>query len=109
MAADVVFTADSPWYTNSYSWNGITEYALRDLDEPARGEYQGYVDVLVVDFLLLPDVKAAEVAAGFPGSSAECSPRVRSAQVRQTARTRENGSASCTPRQVRDRRRPGLK
>ena len=62
MAADVVFTAQSPWYTNSRSWNAITEYALRDLDEPARGEYQGYVDVLGVDFTFLPDAKAAELA-----------------------------------------------
>jgi hypothetical protein len=67
MAADVVFTADSPWYTNSYSWHPIMERALRDLDESARGEYERYVNVLGVDFTFLPDAKAVEVARRLSG------------------------------------------
>jgi hypothetical protein len=67
MAADVVFTNESPWYANSSSWNRITAYALRELDASARGEYEEYVDVLGVDFTFLPDAKAAEVALWLSG------------------------------------------
>jgi hypothetical protein len=62
MAADVVFTAESPWYTNSYTWNKITEYAKNRQDEPSQGRYQEYLDVLGIDFTFLPDDKAVEIA-----------------------------------------------
>lgn len=63
MAADVVFTAEDPWYTSSESWYGILEYAMSDLEAPTREEYGRYVSApLGIDFTSLPDDKAAEVA-----------------------------------------------
>jgi hypothetical protein len=62
MAADVVFTTESPWYTNSYTWNKITEYAQNCQDEPSQGHCQEYLDVLGVDFTFLSDDRAVEVA-----------------------------------------------
>jgi hypothetical protein len=59
MAADVVFTAESPWYTNSHTWNRITEYAL---NHQAGDEFHGYLDTLGLDFTFLSDDKAAEIA-----------------------------------------------
>ena len=110
MAADVVFTAESPWYTNSYSWNGITEYALRDLDEPARGEYRGYVDVLGVDFPLLPDAKAAEVARWLSGVIGRMLAAGEiGASEADRAHAEELLRKLHSEIQVRDRRRPGLK
>jgi hypothetical protein len=67
MAADVVFTTESPWYTNSYTWNKITEYAQSRQDEPSQGDCQEYLDVLGVDFTFLPDNKAVEVAKWLSG------------------------------------------
>ena len=67
MAADVVFTAESPWYTNSYTWNKITEYAQNCQAEPARGDFQEYLDVLGVDFTFLSDDQAVEVANWLAG------------------------------------------
>jgi hypothetical protein len=63
MAADVVFAQQSAWYTNSHTWSKITEYALTCADEPAPGDSQEYVDMLGIDFTLMPDDKAAEVAS----------------------------------------------
>jgi hypothetical protein len=67
MAADVVFTAESPWYTNSYTWNKITEYAQNCQDELSQGNCQEYLDVLGVDFTFLPDYKAVDVAKWLSG------------------------------------------
>jgi hypothetical protein len=67
MAADVVFTTESPWYTNSYTWNKITEYAQNCQDELSQGDFQEYLDVLGVDFTFLPDDKAVEVARWLSG------------------------------------------
>jgi len=67
MAADVVFTVESPWYTNSYTWNKITEYAQNCQDELSQGDCQEYLDVLGVDFTSLPDGKAVEVAKWLSG------------------------------------------
>ncbi len=67
MAADVVFTAESPWYTNSYTWNKITEYAQNCQDELSQVDFQEYLDVLGVDFTFLPDDKAVEVAKWLSG------------------------------------------
>lgn len=63
MAADVVFTEESPWYTNSHTWGRITEYALNDAGEPAPCDPQNYLDTLGVDFTFMPDDKAVEVAS----------------------------------------------
>jgi hypothetical protein len=109
MAADVVFTADSPWYTNSYSWNAIMEHALRDLDESARGEYERYVNVLGVDFTFLPDAKAVEVARRLSGV-------IGRMLAKGEIGTSEAGRAHAeqllrklhSEVQVRDRRRQGL-
>ena len=65
MAADVVFTNGGTWYTNSYSWRKITEYALSCVDDPAPGDHNEYLDVIGIDFPLMPDDKAAEVAKWF--------------------------------------------
>jgi hypothetical protein len=63
MAADVVFTAEDPWYTNSGSWHGIVEFAMSGLEAPAREEYRQYaVAPLGIDFTCLPDDKSVEVA-----------------------------------------------
>lgn len=63
MAADVVFTAEDPWYTNSGSWHAILEFARGDPDFPLREEYERYVSApLGIDFTSLPDAKAAKVA-----------------------------------------------
>jgi hypothetical protein len=67
MAADVVFTTESPWYTNSHTWNSITEYALNHQPDSAQADYQEYLDVLGVDFTFMPDDKAAEVAEWLSG------------------------------------------
>lgn len=67
MAADVVFTQESPWYTNSHTWGRITEYALSRADEPAPGGRQDYLDTLGVDFTFMPDDKAVEVASWLSG------------------------------------------
>ena len=66
MAADVVFTAEDPWYTNSSSWHGILEFAMSNLGASARDEYKGYVTApLGIDFPALPDDKSVEVARWF--------------------------------------------
>jgi hypothetical protein len=62
MAADVVFTQESPWYTNSYTWERITEYALNGAGEPVPEDHQNYLDTLGVDFTFMSDSKAVEVA-----------------------------------------------
>jgi hypothetical protein len=67
MAADVVFTEESPWYTNSHTWGRITEYASNRADEPASGDRQDYLDTLGVDFTFMPDDKAVEVASWLSG------------------------------------------
>jgi len=67
MAADVVFTEESPWYTNSHTWGRITEYASTRADEPASGDRQDYLDTLGVDFTFMPDDKAVEVASRLSG------------------------------------------
>lgn len=67
MAADVVFTEESPWYTNSHTWDRITEYALNCVDEPAPGDRRDYLDTLGVDFTFMPDDKAIEVASWLSG------------------------------------------
>ena len=69
MAADVVFTAEDPWYTNSESWYGIVEFAMSDLEAPAREEYRGYVIApLGIDFTCLPDDESVEVARWLSGA-----------------------------------------
>lgn len=69
MAADVVFTAEDPWYTNSESWYGILEFAMSGLEGPAREEYARYaVAPLGIDFTSLPDDKSAEVARWLSGT-----------------------------------------
>jgi hypothetical protein len=68
MAADVVFTAEDPWYTSSESWYTILEFAMSDLQPPAREEYKRYVSApLGIDFTSLPDDKSVEVACWFTG------------------------------------------
>ena len=62
MAADVVFTEQSPWYTNSHTWARITEYASTRAGEPAPDGSHEYLDTLGVDFTFMPDDKAVEVA-----------------------------------------------
>jgi len=63
MAADVVFTAEDPWYTSSESWYEISGFALKELDEPVREEYKRYIGPpLGIDFTSLPDDKSVEVA-----------------------------------------------
>jgi hypothetical protein len=63
MAADVVFTAEGPWYTNSASWFGILEFGMSDLETPVQEEYKRYVSgPLGIDFTTLPDDKSVEVA-----------------------------------------------
>ena len=62
MAADVVFTAESPWYTNSNTWKRITEYAASCQGGPVQEDYHSHLDALGVDFTFLPDSTAAEVA-----------------------------------------------
>src|ERR1700733_1846834 len=62
MAADVVFTEESPWYTNSHTWARITEFAVNRADEPAPGDGEDYLDSLGVDFTSMSDDKAVEVA-----------------------------------------------
>ncbi len=66
MAADVVFTAEDPWYTSSESWYGILEFAMTGLEAPAQEEYKRYVSApLGIDFTSLPDDKSVEVARWF--------------------------------------------
>lgn len=68
MAADVVFTAEDPWYTSSESWHGILEFAMSDLEAPIQEEYKRYVSApLGIDFTSLPDDKSVEVARWFSG------------------------------------------
>jgi hypothetical protein len=68
MAADVVFTAEDPWYTSSESWYGILEFAMSDLEAPTQEEYGRYVSApLGIDFTSLPDDKAVEVARWVSG------------------------------------------
>jgi hypothetical protein len=67
MAADVVFTEESPWYTNSHTWGRITEFAVNRADGPAPGDRQDYLDTLGVDFTFMPDDKAVEVASWLSG------------------------------------------
>jgi len=62
MAADVVFTAESPWYTNSHTWKRITEYEASRAGGPLQEDYHSHLDALGVDFTFLPDSTAAEVA-----------------------------------------------
>jgi hypothetical protein len=63
MAADVVFTAEDPWYTSSESWYGILEFAMDDREAPVQEEYKRYVSApLGIDFTSLPDDKSVEVA-----------------------------------------------
>jgi hypothetical protein len=69
MAADVVFTAEDPWYTNSESWYGIVESAMSGLEAPAREEYRQHVIApLGIDFTSLPDDKSVEVAWWLSGA-----------------------------------------
>jgi hypothetical protein len=68
MAADVVFTAEDPWYTSSESWYGILEFAMSDCGAPVEEEYKQYVSApLGIDFTSLPDDKSVEVARWFFG------------------------------------------
>ena len=67
MAADVVFTEETPWYTNSHTWGRITEFATNCAHEPAPGDRQNYLDTLGVDFTFMPDDKAVEVASWLSG------------------------------------------
>jgi hypothetical protein len=68
MAADVVFTAEEPWYTSSESWYGILEFAMGDLEASVQEEYKRYVSApLGIDFTSLPDAKSVEVAGWFSG------------------------------------------
>jgi hypothetical protein len=68
MAADVVFTAEDPWYTSSESWYRILEFAMSDLEAPFHEEYKRYVSApLGIDFTSLPDDKSVEVARWFSG------------------------------------------
>jgi hypothetical protein len=67
MAADVVFTEESPWYTTSHTWGRITQFAANRADEPALGDRQDYLDALGVDFTFMPDDKAVEVASWLSG------------------------------------------
>lgn len=63
MAADVVFTAEDPWYTSSQSWYGIVEFARSDPEPPFRQEHERYVSASPgIDFPSLPDDKPAAVA-----------------------------------------------
>jgi hypothetical protein len=62
MAADVVFTEGDPWYTNSYSWNQITDHAMEKLKEPLRDEYEWHINVTGIDFTSMPDKKAVEIS-----------------------------------------------
>jgi hypothetical protein len=63
MAADVVFTEEGPWYTNSHTWDRITECALNCADESAPDDRQDYLDALGVDFTFMSASKAVEVAS----------------------------------------------
>jgi len=67
MAVDVVFTEESPWYTNSHTWGRITEYASNSGNEPAPSDRQDYLDALGVDFTFMADDKAVEVASWLSG------------------------------------------
>lgn len=67
MAADVVFTEEGPWYTNSHTWSKITEYAAKRPGGPSRDDYPGHLDALGVDFTFLPDETAAGVAGWLAG------------------------------------------
>src|SRR6202050_3249261 len=68
MAADVVFTAEDPWYTSSQSWYGIVELAMSGLAAHAREEYRQHVIApLGIDFTSLPDDKAVELARWLSG------------------------------------------
>jgi hypothetical protein len=67
MAVDVVFTEESPWYTNSHTWGRITEYASNRAAEPAPRDRQDYLDALGVDFTFMSDDKAVEVASWLSG------------------------------------------
>ena len=68
MAADVVFTAEDPWYTSSESWYGIVEFAMSDLEAPAREAYRRYVIAPPgIDFTSLPDDKSVEAARWLSG------------------------------------------
>jgi hypothetical protein len=68
MAADVVFTAEDPWYTSSESWYGILEFAMSDLEAPLQKEYKQYISApLGIDFTSLSDGKSVEVARWFSG------------------------------------------
>jgi hypothetical protein len=63
MAADVVFTAEGPWYTNSALWYRILDFAMSELETPVQEEYKWYVTgPLGIDFTSLPDDKSVEVA-----------------------------------------------
>jgi hypothetical protein len=69
MAADVVFTAEDPWYTSSESWYEISEFALGGLEGRTREEYEGLVSgPLGIDFTFLSDDKAVEVARWLSGA-----------------------------------------
>jgi hypothetical protein len=67
MAADVVFTNESPWYTNSHTWGRITEFALNRADEPAPGNRHDYLDTLGIDFTFMSDNEAVQVARWLSG------------------------------------------
>ena len=69
MAADVVFTAEDPWFTSSESWYGLLEFAMSDLEAPVQEEYNGYGGApLGIDFTSLSDEKSVEVAQWFSGA-----------------------------------------
>jgi hypothetical protein len=67
MAADVVFTDGKTWFTNSYTWNQILEHAMGGLSESLKDEYEWYVNVIGLDFTLVPDEKIAEIANWLAG------------------------------------------
>jgi hypothetical protein len=68
MAADVVFTAEGPWYTSSKSWHEILEFAKGGPGAPVQEQYEQYVSApLGIDFTSLPDGKSVEVARWLSG------------------------------------------
>jgi hypothetical protein len=70
MAADVVFTAEDPWYTSSQSWYGIAGFAMSGLAAPAREQYRQHVIApLGTGFTSLPDDKSAGVARWLSGAT----------------------------------------
>lgn len=68
MAADVVFTAEDPWYTNSASWHTILEFASAGPEAAGREELKGHMTApLGLDFTSMPDGESAQVARWLSG------------------------------------------